>query len=231
MVNFLRATGFEGLHGRPVPVATGAKLANKDLHVIVITGDGDCLGEGLNHFIQAIRGNHKITCIIHDNQLYALTKGQASPTSTKGYKTPSTPSGVIEEPVNPLTLGISTGATFVARAFSGDIFHLTDVIVEGIQHNGFSIIDVFQPCVTYNKINTYEFFRERVYKLDANNHQVKDKMEAYKKALEIDKLPIGIFYKEDKPTYEDQLPQIKDTPLVKQNINKIDISPLMNELR
>lgn len=223
MINFLNACGFQGLHGRPIPVAVGAKLANKNLHVVVFTGDGDCLGEGLTHFINAARGNHDITVIIHDNQLYSLTTGQASPTSLKGHKTKSTPKGVVETPINPLTTALTANASFVARGSAAThIPHLTDLFVEAIQHKGFSVVDVFQPCVTFNKLNTYQWFKERVYVLE--NHDIKNKQLAYEKALEEEKLPIGIFYKEERSVY-----QGRKEDLIKQSVNNID--NLMNELR
>src|SRR3989338_1599375 len=148
MINYLSNYGFEGLHGRALPVATGAKIANNKLNVIVIAGDGDQFSEGGNHFIHAARKNIDITCIIHDNQVYALTVGQSSPTSQKGFKTKTNPMGVFENPVHPLTLALACEASFVGRGFSCDVKHLTDLLVQAIQHKGFSLVDVFQPCVT-----------------------------------------------------------------------------------
>ena len=145
MVNYLKTFGFEGLHGRALPVAQGAKLANKNLTVIAIAGDGDQLGEGGNHFLHAGRRNIDITCIIRNNQIYSLTVGQASPTSEKGFKSKSTPLGVIDEPLNPVALAISAGAGFVSRGFSGDVNYLTDLFVQAIEHKGFSVVDVLQP--------------------------------------------------------------------------------------
>lgn len=230
MVNFLDVNGFEGLHGRPLPLAEGAKMANKNLNIISITGDGDCLGEGLNHFISACRGNQNVTCIIHDNQIYGLTTGQTSPTSQKGFKSKSTPTGSIEVPINPMLLAISVGGTFVSRSFAGDMNHLTDTIVQAISHNGFSVVDALQPCVTFNKINTFEWFKEHTYKLE-KGYDSKDKLAAINKAMESDKLPIGVLYQEDRASYQDELPQIKELPLVHQDLSNIDISPLMEKLR
>lgn len=230
MVNYLKTYGFEGLHGRALPLATGAKIANKDLIVIAVVGDGDQLGEGGNHLIHAARRNIDITCILHNNQLYALTVGQASPTSDKGMKTRTTPEGVFEEPLFPLPLAISAGATFVARSFSGDINHLTEMIITGIKHRGFSFIDVLQPCVTLNYLNTYSWFYQRVYKLDHKNHLVGDKIEALKKSFEFgEKIPLGIFYQETRPTFEDNLPQLKKKILVKESIEGIKIDHLLSE--
>ncbi|MBI3033668.1 2-oxoacid:ferredoxin oxidoreductase subunit beta [Candidatus Woesearchaeota archaeon] len=156
MVNFMKAYGFEGLHGRPIPVAEGAKLANRELNVIVVAGDGDTYGEGMSHLMHIMRRNFDITLIVHNNMVYGLTIGQASPTADCGFKSRSTPEGLIEHPVNPIALAIAGGATFVARGFAGDPAHLSSLIVEGVNHRGFSIIDVFQPCVTFNHINTYQ---------------------------------------------------------------------------
>jgi len=172
------------------------------------------LGEGGNHLIHAARRNIDLTCVIHDNQIYALTVGQASPTSEKDFKTRSTPEGVIEEPVNPLALAISAGATFVARGFSGDIKQLSQIFIEGIKHQGFSLIDVLQPCVTLNPLNTYQWFYQRVYKLEDSNYDFTNKLAAFEKSLERgDKIPIGIFYKKEKPTFEDNFTQLREKPL------------------
>ncbi len=229
MVNYLKTFGFEGLHGRALPLATGAKIANHKLNVICVVGDGDQLGEGGNHFIHAGRRNIDITCIIHNNQNYALTVGQTSPTSEKGYKSRSTPQGAQEEPLNPISLAISSGATFVARSFAGDVNHLTGMIVEGIRHKGFSLIDVLQPCVTLNHLNTYHWFYERVYKLDTT-HNPESKLAAFEKGLEWgEKIPLGVFYKTQKPAFEKQFPQIIEEPLVEKNIDNIKIEGLLKE--
>lgn len=207
---FIHAYGFHSLHGRAVPVATGAKLANPKLNVVVTGGDGDAYGIGLGHFIHIARRNINLTYIVMDNQIYGLTTGQASPTSRKGHKTKSTPAGNIENPLNPLALALVTGATFVARAFSGDVNHLTDVITQAIQHKGFSVVDVFSPCVTYNKVNTYPWFRENIYKLDDVGHDRSDYEAALRRAQEWDtkKIPIGVFYQTAAQTYEEQDPVI-----------------------
>ena len=226
MVNFTKVNGFEGLHGRPIPVAEGVKMANHDLPVIVVAGDGDTYGEGLGHFITAARTNHDITVVVHNNQVYGLTIGQTSPTSGKGLKTKANPEGELSEPVNPISLAISAGAGFVSRSFAGDVMHLTQTIKEAVNHKGFSLVDVFQPCVTFNKKNTYQWFKEKIYKLEG--HDPKNKEEALKKSFEHDKLPIGIFYQESRPVYERQIPSLKKTPLVKQKI-KIDKKKLFEE--
>lgn len=227
--------GFHALHGRTLPVATGIKLSNHELTVIVHAGDGDCYGIGLGHLIHSIRRNLDIACIVHNNQVYGLTTGQTSPTSLKGFKTKSTPEGVIELPINPIALALSSDATFVARGYAGDNRHLVELITEGIKHKGFALIDVLQPCVTFNRVNTYDWFNDRVYKLEETDHDFTDKDAAFEKAFEWEKtnnekIPIGIFYKETRPTYEDENPQIAEKPLVKHDITKIDIEPVLNML-
>lgn len=202
MPHYVRANCFNGLHGRAVPAAFGAKVANKDLTVIVTTGDGDCYGEGGNHFIHNIRRNPDITVIVCDNQIYGLTKGQASPTTDECMVTKIQPGGVILEHLSPLSLALSAGAGFVARGFAQDADHLTDLILSGIRYPGFALIDVLQPCVTFNKKNTYEWYAERVYKLDAAYNSA-DLGIAFQKSLEWgERIPIGILYNVSKPTYE-----------------------------
>ncbi len=189
---FINLYGFHGIHGRSLPAASAIKWANDKLTVLAYGGDGDGFFEGTQHFYHAAKRNVDITYIVSDNQIFGLTTGQASPTSEIGVKTKSTPSGNIEQPLNPLTIALTAGATFVARAFSGDAIHLRETIKKGIQHKGFSFIDVFSPCVTYNKTNTYDYFRNRVYKPDTDT---KDFDKAYKLAQEWgDKIPIGVLY-------------------------------------
>ncbi len=230
MCSFINAYGFHGLHGRAIPVAEAIKIANHEIPVIVVGGDGDLLGEGLSHFITACRGNPNITVILHDNQVYGLTTGQTAPTSDKGFKSKSTPLGVIEVRLNPLVTAITQGATYVARGFAGDPTYTTKLIVDGIKHEGFSFVNVLQPCVSFNHIHTYPWYRERIYKLEEGNYTPHDSTKAYEKAIEWgDKIPLGLFYEENKDTYQDDLPQIKPLPLVKQNISNIDISELYKE--
>jgi len=228
--HWIRTYGLHGIHGRPLPVAAAAKLSNHELTVFAVGGDGDGYGIGMCHFIHAMRRNIDMTYIVHNNMIYGLTTGQASPTSEKGMRTKSTPSGVIEVPVNPIALAISSGATFVARSFAGDVKHLQKTIVSAVKHRGFSLVDVFQPCVTFNFINTYDWYKQRVYELETVGHNPQDKMAAFVKSQEWgEKIPIGVFYKVLSPTYEDELPQIKEMPLVKQGIDKVDISKLMED--
>jgi 2-oxoglutarate ferredoxin oxidoreductase subunit beta len=228
IVNFVKITSFEGLHGRPIPVACGIKMANHKLNVFVFTGDGDCLGEGGNHFVAAARRNQDITVIIHDNAIYGLTVGQTSPRSPKNYKSKSTPLGNIEEPINPLQLAIVSGATFVARWYSGDIEGLADLMIEANNHKGFSVIDVLQPCVTFNYQYTHMFYQKNIYKLPPDYDKT-DKHLALQKAEEWGrgKIPVGIFYQIEKPTHEEQMVAIKKQPLVKKAVRKRDISELL----
>lgn len=229
--HWIKCYGFHSIHGRALPIASGLRLANHDLTILVISGDGDCYGIGLGHFIHAARRNLNIACIVENNKVYGLTKGQSSPTSDWGYQSVSTPNGVIETPINPLAIAISAGATYVARGFSGDINQLQRLIVEGVKHRGFSLIDVLQPCVTFNKLNTYDWYNKRVYKLEEEKHDFTDIKKAFEKAEEWgDRIPTGLFYKNDKPSYGDELPQIAKLPLVEQRISNINISGLMEEM-
>jgi len=230
MTNFVNTYGFHGLHGRPIPIAIGAKLANHKLAVIVVAGDGDTYGEGMNHFLQAARGNHDITLIVHNNQNYGLTTGQKSPTSERGYKSKSSPAGVRDTPVNPISLALASGAGFVSRGYAVDPLGVQKLIVEAVKFKGFSLIDVLQPCITFNKLNTSQWFKERVYDLEESSHDSLDYKKALLRSLEWgEKIPVGIFYKKEKPTYKDYLPQIKDKALVEQDLKDIDIFPLFEE--
>lgn len=214
MYDWMNIYSFEGLHGRTLPIAQGAKLANHTLPVIAISGDGDCLGEGGNHFIHAAKRNPDITVIIHDNQVYGLTTGQASPTAKPGFKTKSTPEGVVDEPVNPLTLALVSGATFVARGFAGDMPGLAKIMEEAISHKGFSVVDVLQPCVTFDKVHTYQWYRSRLYPLSGAGYEPTDRLVAIGKALEWgDKIPVGVFFKEDRPTSESREPALSGNAL------------------
>jgi 2-oxoacid:acceptor oxidoreductase, beta subunit, pyruvate/2-ketoisovalerate family len=230
MPHWINTYGFHGIHGRPLPIATGARLANNNLTVIAVGGDGDGYGIGISHFIHAMRRNLNITYIVTNNQVYGLTTGQTSPTSDKGYATKSTPTGVIEIPINPIALAIASGATYISRGFSKEMKHLTKMIADGVRHEGFALVDVLQPCVTFNRKNTYEWFSKRVYKLEETDHDATNKQAAFLKSLEWNyRIPIGLFYREARPTYEDDLPQIAETPLARQRIEDIDIRTLMAE--
>jgi len=216
---FIHAYGIHSLHGRAVPVATGAHLANTDLKVIITGGDGDGYGIGVGHLLHAMRRNLNVTYLVMDNQIYGLTTGQTSPTTNLGQKTKSTPQGNIENPINPLALALTAGATFVARAFSGETKHLAETIAAAIEHKGFSLVDIFSPCVTYNKVNTYPFFKERVYKLEDENWDTSDFHKSMQKSFEWgDRIPLGVLYKADMPTYEDGENAFKKGALVKQSL-------------
>ena len=213
MNQWINTYGFAGLHGRSLPVAMGVKLSNHSLTVLDVGGDGDGYGIGVGHFIHSMRRNLDITYIVEDNQVYGLTLGQTSPTSDKGSKGPSTPFGVIEDPINPIRLALSSDCTFVARGFAGDIPHLTGLIQQAINHKGFSLIDVFQPCVTFNKINTYQWFRDNVYYL-GGSHDVHDRGMAFQKAIETGKLPLGVFYENaSKKAFEENIQEISHATL------------------
>lgn len=215
--HFLSSYGFHAIHGRAVPVAEGIRWANHGLTVIATGGDGDGFGIGAGHFVHAMRRNVDLTYVTMDNQIYGLTTGQASPTSRMGQKTKSTPDGVIENPIDPISLALASGATYIARGFSGDVKHLADLVANGLQHHGFSFVDVFSPCVTYNKINTFDFFRQRVYKLENAGHDPTNLVAAWERSLEWgDKIPIGLFYKTDRPTYEDLEEVLQAGPLALQ---------------
>jgi 2-oxoglutarate ferredoxin oxidoreductase subunit beta len=218
--HYLRCNCFNGLHGRTLPVATGIKLANHKLTVIAQGGDGDGYAEGGNHFLHAMRRNINITYLVHNNQVYGLTKGQTSPTSDYGFVTRTTPRGAISPACNPLLLAVASDCSFVARGFAGEIDHLAGLIKAGIQHKGFALIDILQPCVSFNRVNTFKWYSERVYKIDADSpHDAEDRLKAFQKAQEWGvKIPIGVLYRNQRPTLEEQIPAIADQPLVAQQI-------------
>jgi len=217
---YVHSYGVHSLHGRAVAVATGIKLANTSLKVMMTGGDGDGYGIGIGHFIHAMRRNLDLTYVVMDNQIYGLTTGQASPTTMKDQRTKSTPHGNVEFPINPLALALVSGATYVARAFSGEPNHMADVIAGGIQHKGFALIDVFSPCVTYNKVNTYAYFKKRVYKLeDDKAYNSNDVGMAMERAQEWgDRIPLGVLYQNEQPTYEDTERVFKKGPLTQQTM-------------
>ncbi len=230
--HFLSAYGFHSIHGRVLPIALGVHLANHEITTIAVGGDGDGYGIGAGHFVHACRRNLDITYMVMNNEIYGLTTGQASPTTMEGTATKSTPAPdytVHERPFNPLAVALANGATFVARGFSGDAKHLKDLIVKAIKHRGFALIDVLSPCVTYQKVATYDFFREKVYKLEDINHDPSDFSQAMARAMEWDKLPIGVFYQVDRPTYEDFEPALKHGPLVKQKGGLKNGDPILKQ--
>jgi 2-oxoacid:acceptor oxidoreductase, beta subunit, pyruvate/2-ketoisovalerate family len=202
---YINTNGFCGLHGRAVPAAVAAKIANEDLTVIIDSGDGDTYGEGGNHFIHNIRRNVDITHFVHDNQIYGLTKGQASPTTDLGQITEVQALGSSSIPMNPLLTAISLGAGFVARGFSGDVEQLADIMTEAIKFRGYALVDILQPCVSFNKVNTFQWYSKRVYKLDSN-YDCTDRSAAINKIMEWgDRIPTGILFREEKPVFHDRL--------------------------
>jgi 2-oxoglutarate ferredoxin oxidoreductase subunit beta len=225
---FFNSYGMHTLHGRAVAVASGVKLGNSDLTVIVTAGDGDGYGIGVGHFIHAMRRNLDITYIVMDNQVYGLTTGQTSPTTERMVKTKSTPTGNLEDQLNPIALALAGGASFVARGFSGEPAHLAELYKQAIRHKGFALVDVFSPCVTYNKTNTYAWFKERVYKLEDEKHDTANFEAAMKKAQEWGtRLPIGVFYRKERPTYEEGEPAMAHGPMAKLPLKPLDPSILL----
>lgn len=201
-VNFTKTYAFHGLHGRALPVAQGIKSTNPNLKVIVMGGDGDGMGIGVGHFIHACRRNIDITYILHDNQIYGLTTGQASPRSDLGMVTKTTPDGNNEIPVNPITLGLTSHGTFLSRSYSGHPHHLKDTLKSALKHKGFSLVQVLQPCITFNKKNTYAWFNSKVYEINQESYDKSNKFNAFEKAMEWDeKIPLGIFYEEERDTF------------------------------
>lgn len=212
---YIGANTFCGLHGRALPPAIAAKIANEKLTVIVDSGDGDSYGEGGNHFLHNIRRNVDITHFVHDNQIYGLTKGQASPTSMEGMVTEVQVFGSMNTPLNPVLVAIAAGAGFVARAFSGRKDHLVSVMKQAIEYKGYALVDIFQPCISFNKLNTFAFYNQRVYEL-GEDYDPYDKVAALQKAMEFgDQIPIGVLYREDKPDFHQKNPILNSgTPLI-----------------
>ena len=229
--DYLKVNTFHVIHGRVLPAATAIKVANHGLTVLGFAGDGDAFNIGMGHFPHAARRNVDMAYIVHDNLIYGLTTGQTSPTSKQGFVTKTSPRGTSEPGVNPLTQSLTGGATFVARTFAGEPKHMTEVLKRAIQHRGFAVVDVLQPCVTFNRVNTYEFYKQRVYKLEDEDHDTGDFDSAYRRALEWgDRIPIGVFYVEQRPPYRESFPALKDGPLVVQPLGA-DVKKLLDELR
>ncbi|HHE3293340.1 TPA: 2-oxoacid:ferredoxin oxidoreductase subunit beta [Staphylococcus pseudintermedius] len=218
---YVNSYGVHSIHGRALPLAQGVKMANRDLTVIASGGDGDGYAIGMGHTIHALRRNMNITYIVMDNQIYGLTKGQTSPSSAPGFVTKTTPKGNIEQNVAPLELALSSGGTFVAQGFSSDIKALTKIIEDAINHDGFSFVNVFSPCVTYNKINTYDWFKENLTAIDdIENYDVSNKQAALQTVIEHDSLVKGIVYQDTTtPSYESQIDGLAETPLAHQDLN------------
>jgi len=231
--HYFRTNLFNGLHGRALSPATAIKAANPSLIVIAESGDGDMYGEGGNHFLHTIRRNPDITNIVHNNMVYGLTKGQASPTSQKGFKTPVQVNGVFVEPFNPIAVAIALDAGFVARAFAGDAEQTKEILKKTITHKGYALVDIFQPCVTFNKVNTYQWFKDNTYYLD-DSYDPHNRNEAFKKAIETEKLPLGIFYENnDRKTFEENVNTCRnsDKPLYTHEPDIEKLSGLIERLK
>lgn len=227
--NYINVNSFHSIHGRVLPVATGIKLANPELKVIGHAGDGDAYAIGIAHLIHAAKKNVPVTYIVHNNYRFSLTTGQVTPTTEKGERTRTTPRGNPEEPLNPLEIALASGATFVARGYSGDIQHLVYLIKEAVKHDGFAFIDVLQPCVAWDPTHTYKYWRERIYKLEETDYDPSDFEGALMKVREWgDKVPIGIFYRVRKPTIVDMYEQLKRINPVRDVVSR-DISKILNQ--
>lgn len=227
---YISANSFCGLHGRALPAAAAAKIANNNLTVMVDSGDGDSYGEGGNHFIHNIRRNVNITHLVHDNQIYGLTKGQASPTTSEGQVTSVQTEGSMNTPLNPIMLALAAGAGFVARAFSGDPQQLIQIIKAAIEYPGYAFVDILQPCVSFNKINTFAYYKSKVYHLP-EDYDASNKGKAFELELNLtEKIPTGIIYKEEKPNYHDKHMQLKaGNPLIDREVNKKVLEKLIQE--
>jgi 2-oxoglutarate/2-oxoacid ferredoxin oxidoreductase subunit beta len=227
---YIGANAFCGLHGRALPAAVAAKIANSGLTVVVDTGDGDSYGEGGNHFIHNIRRNVDIAHFVHDNQVYGLTKGQASPTSDEGLTTGAQPGGNQNTPFNPMAIAISAGAGFVARGFTGRKEHLISLMKQAIQYEGYALVDILQPCVSFNKVNTFAWYNARAYELDAS-HDPANKAAALLRAEEFcDKIPLGVLYLEKKETFHQRNAVLRDgSPLIGRSTSPAVLKGLMEE--
>lgn len=230
--HYLKCNFFNGLHGRALPPATAIKASNPGLVVIAEGGDGDMYGEGGNHLLHAIRRNPDITCIVHNNMVYGLTKGQASPTSQCGFKTPVQVNGVSELPLNPISLAVSQDISFVARAFIGDVEKTKEILKKAIAHKGFALLDILQPCVSFNKVNTYQWFKENTYYLE-DGYDSNDREAAFKRSIEKEKMPLGVFYinpDKTKTIFEENLPAYgkNKIPLYKRILDTDLLSKLIN---
>lgn len=232
MPQYINANGFNGLHGRALPPATAIKIVNKNLKVIINSGEGDTYGEGGNHFIHTIRRNIDVAHFVHNNQIYGLTKGQASPTTDIGFTTGIQTNGVILEPLNPITLAVSMGASFVARSFSGDREHLKAMMKAAVNHKGYALVDILQPCISFNKVNTFQYYKDRVYHLE-KDYDSTNWEEALERSQEWDDgIPLGIFYQVEKPTYTDRIDYLANGPaLVEKKFNPSDAKRFLADFR
>jgi len=229
MPHYIRCNGFNGLHGRSLPAATGICLANPEIKVICESGDGCMYGEGGNHFLGALRRNVDLTVLVHDNQIYGLTKGQASPTSPEGMTTKAQPDGVHSQPFNPVAVAVAMRANFVARGYAGKKEHLADLIQQALKYPGFALVDILQPCVSFNKVNTYKWYQDRVYQI-GQNHDPADWPAALKLGLEFgDKIPLGVIYKGERPAFREHLPVLRKGPLCRQETDLKALAGVMEK--
>lgn len=229
--HFLKCNLFHALHGRALPLATGAKMANHDLNIVVNSGDGDCYGEGGNHFMNTIRRNVDLTLLVHNNKVYGLTKGQASPTSDMGMVTKVQRHGVVMEPFHPLAVALSLGAGFVARGFSGNEAQLSKLIQAGMKFKGFALIDILQPCVSFNQVNTYAWYKKRVYDLQEEGYAPDDFQKAISLSLQWgDRIPTGIIYQKEAPSFTERIGMVKDGPLVDRKYDPGKLQELLSSL-
>ena len=230
ITNYVNVNGFHVIHGRVLPLASAVKLANSELTVVGFAGDGDAYNIGMGHLPHAARRNHDITYVVHNNMIYGLTTGQASPTSKTGHRTRTTPRGVFESPVDPLSLALASGASFVARGYAGDVRHLTGLLVDAMTFRGFALVDVLQPCVSWNRNQTYEFYGERVYKLEDEGYDPTDVAAARERVLEWgERIPIGVFFKKERRVYRENFPFLEGEALVEKRLEGADVSELMKE--
>lgn len=220
--HYLRCNAFNGIHGRALPVATGVRLANPELKVVITTGDGDCYGEGGNHLLAAFRRNPDMTLVVHNNQVYALTKGQASPTSDPGFKSLVQPGGVPYPPLHALALAVAQDCSWVGRGFAGLEDHLKEMYKQAIHHRGFALLEVLQPCVTFNKVNTFGWYKKRVYRVEEEkDYDPENELWAYQKAKEWgERIPIGVIFKKSRPLLEEAYPALADGPLATWQVDR-----------
>jgi len=231
ITDYVKVNSLHVIHGRVLPAATAIKLVNHELTVIGNAGDGDAFGIGLGHFAHAARRNIPVTYLTHDNMVYGLTTGQTSPTSQPGFKTKTSPQGVFEEAINPIAQALAANTSFVARGYVGDLKQLVELLKQALTWRGFSFIDILQPCVTFNRVNTYEFYQKRVYRLEESDYDPTDIESAFKKSYEWgDKIPIGVIYKKERPTYIDAFPQLKPGALTFQTLRP-SIKDMIEEYR
>jgi len=224
--HYLRANVFNGLHGRGLPAAQAIKLANPALTVVAESGDGCNYGEGGNHFLAALRRNVDMALLVHDNQIYGLTKGQASPTTQEGQVTKANPAGVMNAPFNPIAVAVAMRANFVARGFSGKIEHLSGLIRQAIEHPGFALVDIMQPCVSFNKVNTFAWYREHCVELPAD-YDPTDWTAAMAMTQSSDKIPLGVIFKNDRPSLNSRIPTLAKGPLYRQPVDKSVLAGIM----